>query len=263
MTEYILSFDPGTKNIAYCLIQKDNLEIKSWKVFSIESGTYEGRAKKLMQELDTLKPTDIPNSKISVIVEQQMGINTKTNRICGMLFMYYTINNQNIHKIVQYPAKYKNNYYRWQLGDPQPYKGMVKNKIRWFVNERIGKLKISKTNAHYRSKKTLEEHCRRILRHNQVKESWVEYFESNKSKQDDLADSYVQSLSYIKYPSGNRNKNWLENWDPNTYKEPEPKPLKKKPKKRMSEDMILNPDTGRYVKKTGKIGKKLLKELSA
>ena len=130
MTDYILSFDPGTKNIAYCLLESKTRKIVAWDVLSIEHKSYEGRCRNLNNELNKRKLLkDLPKgSHVSVVIEQQMGINTKTNRICGMLIMYYTINNDLIKKIVHYPAKYKANYYRWKIGDPAPFKGMSKGK---------------------------------------------------------------------------------------------------------------------------------------
>lgn len=264
MSDYLLSFDPGTKNIAYCLIEVATKKIIDWKIFSIASTTYEGRCRNLAKELDKLNPIgNLPEgSKITVIVEQQMGINTKTNRISGMLFMYYVRSNQPIKKIVQYPAKYKNNYYKWEDGDPLPFKGKLIKKGKagkdtYFVNEYVAKL----GTQYNRTKKSCIEHCKRLLKRTNQEQPWIDYFEANKSKQDDLSDGFIQGLSYIDYPNGNNDKNWLKKWDLKIHGLAEPSPPKspKQIKKivQNTDDKILNPATGRYVKKNSKLGIKL------
>ncbi len=269
MSDYVLSFDPGTKNMAYCLLDSQE-NIVDWGVFSIASSTYEGRCKNLAKKLDeiNLLETYLPKGhKVSVVIEQQMGINTKTNRLCGMLFMYYVKSDLRgiVRKIVHYSAKYKNNFYKWMQGDPLPFKGFIIKKKKpvgketYFVNEYVAGLGTKYT----RTKKTGIAHCERLLIRNKQEQKWIKLFEDNKSKQDDLADAYIQGLSYMKYPSGNKDRNWLKNWDLKkhglaTPAPPKPKKVKKKPK----DDEVLNPATGRYVKKTGKIGRNILNQSS-
>jgi hypothetical protein len=181
MEEYIISFDPAVVNMAYCVINIETLKIKSWDKFSIKDSTNEGSCSKLAGHLDRLKLTD--GIKSIILHEQQPRCNVKTINICGQLQMYYVLeklDNPGIKKIVGYHAGNKIKYYIPQEGDePMP-------------TERLAKLKVK----HYRTKQTLIEHCRRILKHNQETE-WLEWFEKQK-KLDDLADSYVMSLSYLK-----------------------------------------------------------------
>jgi hypothetical protein len=211
MIDYLLSFDPGTKNIAYCLIEVKTLKIIKWEVFSIESSTYEGRVISLAKQLDLLNSLNIPGwtgtvrPKIKIVIEQQMGINTKTNRVCGMLLMYYALEkideNPNIpltqgivDGIVHYPAKHKITYYNWKDGDEPFFKTPIKKNDHHFITERIFKLK----KGHYRTKKILIEHCRRILIHNDETQHWKDFFVTNKKKADDLSDSAIQGLMYIR-----------------------------------------------------------------
>jgi hypothetical protein len=51
--KYILSYDPGTVNVAYCLICIDTLKIIKWGLFGIKDSTYEGMALKLAKHLDS------------------------------------------------------------------------------------------------------------------------------------------------------------------------------------------------------------------
>lgn len=180
MAEYILSFDPGTINMAYCLIEISTLKIINWGLFSIKDFTHEGSCTKLAKYLDKLKLTD--NKKIIIVIEQQPKINAKTLCIAGQLQMYYVLekmDNTGIIKIVNYHAKNKIKYYIPAPEDPP-----------W--PERITKLK----KGHYKTKQTLIEHCKRILNHNNETE-WITWF-NNQSKLDDCSDAYVMSLSYIK-----------------------------------------------------------------
>jgi hypothetical protein len=181
MAEYILSFDPGTINMAYCLIHIETLKIADWGVFSIKDSTHEGSCLKLAKKLDLLKLVD--DRKVIVVIEQQPKINAKTLCIAGQLQMYFVLekmDNDGIIKIVNYHAKHKIKYYiPRETDEPWPI--------------RIDKLK----KGHYKTKQILIEHCKRILVHNQESEKWINWFYSQ-PKLDDASDTYVMSLSYIK-----------------------------------------------------------------
>lgn len=184
MSEYIVSFDPAPINMGYCVVNINTLKILDWGKFSIKDSTNEGSCQKLVQQLDITKPTD--NIDCIIVHEHQPRCNIKTITICGQLCMYFVLERMNedhkgkIEKIVGHQARHKINYYQEQPGDkPMPW-------------ERLNKLK----KGHYRTKQILIEHCRRILKQNDDLE-WLEWFEKQ-SKLDDLSDSYVQALSYIK-----------------------------------------------------------------
>ncbi len=184
MSDYILSFDPAIINMSYCLIDIDTEKINKWGNFSIKDSTNEGSCKKLANHLDHLKLTD--DIDVIIIHEQQPRCNIKTITICGQLQMYYILEKMNedapgnIEKIVGYKASQKIKYYEPMPGDePMP-------------TERLDKLK----KGHYKTKQVVIEHCRRILKQNNDLE-WLKWFEKQ-PKKDDLSDSYVQALSYIK-----------------------------------------------------------------
>jgi hypothetical protein len=85
-----------------------------------------------------------------------------------------------IIKVVGYHAKHKLKYYEPRETDvPLPY-------------ERLNKLK----KGHYRHKQIAIEHCRRILQWNNSE--FKEFFEGS-SKKDDLSDSFISALSYIRH----------------------------------------------------------------
>lgn len=181
---YIISFDPAPVNMGYCVVNIDTLKILKWGKFSIKDTTNEGHCKKLVKELDKLKLTDDINCII--VHEQQPRCNIKTITISGQLQMYFVLERMDedhkgsILKIVGHHAKHKINYYKETSEDePMP-------------NERLDKVK----KGHYKTKQILIEHCKRILKQNDDLE-WLEWFEKQKKK-DDIADSYVQALSYAK-----------------------------------------------------------------
>jgi hypothetical protein len=182
MSEYILSFDPGSINMAYCLIEIATLRICKWGIFSIKDSTGEGSAIKLANHLDELKLTD--DIDVTIIFELQPRVNIKTILISGFITMYYAQEKRKldtpgtIEKIVGFHARYKIKYYQPEDGEkPLP--------------PRLDKLK----KGHYRNKQILIEHCRRILpRHNA---DWIPWFESAE-KLDDKSDCMCQALMYIK-----------------------------------------------------------------
>jgi hypothetical protein len=181
----VLSFDPAPINMAYCRVNAETSKIdKHWGLISIKDSTNEGSCQKLAKHLDKLKLTD--DVETIIVHEQQPRCNIKTITICGQLHMYFVlerINEEstgNIRKIVGHHAKHKIKYYEEKPGDePMPL-------------ERLDKLK----KGHYKTKQILIEHCKRLLKQNGDLE-WLKWFEKQKKK-DDLADSYVQALSYIK-----------------------------------------------------------------
>lgn len=180
MSEYILSFDPGTINMAYCIVEIKTLKIIDWGLFSIKDSTKEGMCVKLIKQLDTLNLTRYNNT--TIVIENQPGINKITNNIFGFLLMYYSIEkltDPKIKKIVGYSPKNKNKYYVPREGDePLP--------------ERLNKIK----KGHYRNKQIAIEHCRRILIHNNESQEWIDFFE-NSSKKDDKSDVYLTICAYI------------------------------------------------------------------
>lgn len=183
----VVSFDPAQINMAYCRVNADTLKIdKYWGLMSIKDSTNEGSCQKLINHLDKLKLTNDVES--IVLHEQQPRCNVKTITICGQLQMYFTLERMNedstghIIKIVGHHAKHKIKYYEEKPGDePMPW-------------ERLNKLSKKGT---YKTKQTLIEHCRRLLKQNNEDQKWIDFFENSKKK-DDISDSYVQALSYIK-----------------------------------------------------------------
>lgn len=178
----VLGFDFGTINMAFCLVDVETLKIMNWGLFSIKDSTNEGTCIKLAQQLEKF---DLCKDEYQTIIatEIQPRCNSKTIMISGQLYMFYALQKikekKNILKIVGYHAGNKIKYYVPREGDePMP--------------ERISKLK----NGHYKTKQTVIEHCRRVLKHNNEDKKWIDFFE-NSLKRDDKSDAYISTLSYI------------------------------------------------------------------
>jgi hypothetical protein len=253
--DYTITFDPAPINMGYAKLNKKTGEIVDWGVFSIKDSTNEGSCLKLMKKLDEL---DFNNC--TIVYEQQPRCNSKTISICGQILMYYVLKKKqgyNIDKIVGYHAKNKINYYK---GPPLPDKIMALKK------------------GHYKTKKILVEHCRRILQLRKEDVKWIDFFEKNKKK-DDMADAYVMSLSYMGIPlpsSGlssspiikkqneqkqneqkqNEQKQNEQEQNEQEQNEQEQNTTKKESAK---DEFIINPRTGRYVKRDGKLGQSIIK----
>ena len=77
----------------------------------------------------------------------------------------------------------------------------------------------------------------------------------HRSKADDLADTLIQLQAY-------KFQKWFEGGTPEVLQKRKKRKGKKKEKGEKN-DMILNPQSGRWVKKTGKIGKQLLLKIES
>ena len=180
--EYILSFDVGVKNLAYCLID-NNQKILIWNVINISHSTYEGRCSKLVSELDKIDLNicvDDGDFTITVIIEKQMSKNRTMMIISGQILMYYTLKKKeisNIKKVIYYSPRHKLKCYQFQEGD-EPLK-----KIR------------AKFNTYAYRKNLSKQHCERMIKRNQSKEM-IDFYKNLKAKKDDASDSFLQAVAY-------------------------------------------------------------------
>jgi len=161
----ILSFDIGIKNLAYCILDTESNDILDWNILDC-TGTNETLSViKTLDEYPHLLEADI------VLLEKQPSFNPKMRNISTALYVYFTLRIQHEKnsncKIIFYPAKYK---------------------------LKCCEIKIEhKTKSKYRQNKNLGiVHTRELLN------SHIDFFEKNKKK-DDLADCYLQAISYIKF----------------------------------------------------------------
>lgn len=161
----ILSFDIGIKNLAYCLIDSEDKTILDWYIIDCSD---KNETLKAIQELDTLPhllEADI------VLLEKQPSFNPKMRTMSTALYVYFTLRIQHeqnrLIKILFYAAKYKLKCCDFNIEH--------------------------KTKSKYRQNKNLGiEHTRHLL------VSHKDFFEIHKKK-DDLADCFLQAVSYIKF----------------------------------------------------------------
>jgi hypothetical protein len=193
MGEYMLSWDFGSVNMSYNLINLKTKKIIKWDRFSIKDSTNEGSCLKLAKYLDSAKILDIPNytetekPTVIIVLEQQPRCNVKTICISGQLQMYYVlekmitdtpINACTIKKIVGYHAKFKLKYYEKREGE-----------------EDIDVSNLKK--GHYQNKQLSIKQCAVILKRDNTE--WIDFFNENKAKRDDLSDTLLQNLAYMKF----------------------------------------------------------------
>lgn len=194
---YVLSFDVGTKNLAYCLIS-ENRKILLWNVINISHSSKEGRCNKLIESLDQINyGTPEKNQKsedvfrqIEVIIESQMSRNRIMMEVAAQILMYYAMektgikNNVNsnppvvITKVIMYSPKYKLRAYVREPGD-EPLKPIK-----------------AKLNTYSYRKNQAKQHCGIMIKRNQSEEI-LDIFKKNKAKQDDLSDSFLQAVAYL------------------------------------------------------------------
>jgi hypothetical protein len=247
--DYTITFDPAPINMGYAKLNKKTGEIVDWGVFSIKDSTNEGSCSKLLMKLD-----EFNFNNCTIVYEQQPRCNAKTISICGQILMYYVLKKKqgyNIDKIIGYHAKHKINYYK---GPSLPANIMALKK------------------GHYKTKKILVEQCRRILQLRKEDKKWIDFFEKNKKK-DDMADAYVMSLSYmgIPFPScvpvsvpasvpiiKEQNTHEQNTHEQNTH-EQNTHEQNTANKESTKYELIINPRTGKYVKRDGKLGQSILK----
>lgn len=166
----ILSFDIGIKNLAYSIIEYTDNKwyLLDWYIINCESNNV---VLKLIEELDSLPQfldVDV------VLLEKQPAFNPKMRIISNAIYVYFNLRclhelNKKV-KIIFYSAKHKLNCCSIQLEN--------------------------KTKSKYTNNKKLAiEHTKYILKDD---EKWLNFFSNNKKK-DDLADCFLQALSYFKF----------------------------------------------------------------
>ncbi len=161
----ILSFDVGIKNLAYCMIDSEDNSILDWDVLDCTSTNPTLKILEEFDQLPQLLDADV------VLIEKQPSFNPKMRIISNTLYVYFTLRvkheaSRNI-KIEYYSAKHK-----LRCCD---------------ITE------VFKTKSKYRQNKKLG-----IIHTTHLIKTHQDFFEKSKKK-DDLADCYLQALSYVMF----------------------------------------------------------------
>ena len=158
----LLSIDVGIKNLAMCLIDEKTQIIDEWDVSGVPPEHKDGLYPCLRRHLDE-KPW-VLTPKI-ILIEKQPGQNKKMKSVENFLHAYFIIKLPESETII-YDARHK-------------------------VPDVAGSGK-----ARYRQRKqTAINRCAEMLE-NGVNAKWNPLFKKSKKK-DDLADTYLQALSFI------------------------------------------------------------------
>jgi len=167
---YILSFDIGTKNLAYCYSRDEH--IIKWAVLDIhDKDIYLMTDKCLTLLHETFESKEID----CVLLENQPAQkNPKMKSVQMIVFTYFaykkTVEKTKISKILFQSANNKNKYAKSLNND------------------------VFECKSKYQENKKKAIACAKDL----LPTEWLEYFLIHKKK-DDLADSYLQMLAYINY----------------------------------------------------------------
>jgi len=190
----ILSFDVGIINMAYCIIDNDK-NIHSWNVFSICNGNEIENTIDLIRKLDQwpeILDVDI------VLIEKQPPCNPKMRIVAEsvrsyMIFRGIVDNNKNF-KMKNYSPKHKLSCYTGQM-PPE----LVATPDMLADRSISGKSKL------YRLRKKQSIFHTEKLIADQDKEM-RELYQNAQKKKDDLADSYLQALSWVMFENSAKTK---------------------------------------------------------
>ena len=159
----LLSFDIGIKNLAYCLIDTTDNTILDCNVLDC---TGQNETLRVIEEIDSLSYL---TSADIVLLEKQPSFNPKMRNISTALYVYFLLRIQHeqnrLCKIMFYSPKYKLKCSDIEIEH--------KSKCKYRQNKNLGIV-----------------HTRALLKTHQ------DFFEKHKKK-DDLADCFLQGLSYI------------------------------------------------------------------
>lgn len=182
MNDYIISFDIGIKNLAYCILKQDgdSYDIHDWDIITLINDDEKCNAnkmdvtilgKRLMDRLDEHKEfLEIPN----IVIENQPVLkNPKMKSIQMMVYSYFIIKNRHLpnFNIKLFSARNKLSIYN---GPPVELESKSKNK--------------------YTIRKKLSiEYTKYMIRDH------AEYLEflTNHTKKDDLCDCFIQGACYL------------------------------------------------------------------
>ena len=160
----ILSIDVGIRNLAMCLFDETSSRVVQWDVSGIPPEHTDGLFVSLRKHLDD-RPWVLCAQ--TVLIEKQPDRNKKMKTVENFLHAYCVIKNPGAETIV-YDARFKIP----DVAGP-------------------GKAQYAKR------KKASVDRCRVFLESDEVNADWLPVFDASKKK-DDLADTIMQALSYVR-----------------------------------------------------------------
>lgn len=175
----ILSIDIGTVNMGCCIIDEEEI-IHYWEVVDISGKNDITRCKIMVKKFDKI---ELFKKIDTVVIERQPMLNPKARVIESMVRSYFIIrdiDNEKETKIIVFSPKYKLNIYEGECPD------------------------YSYLKSEYSQRKKLGiYHTSQLIKNKQTN---IQEIFNNSKKKDDLADSYLQALSYLRHEQEKRNK---------------------------------------------------------
>ena len=188
----ILSFDVGIKNLAYCQLDSITADILDWNVIDCSVSKSGNVIVKLIEELENI--LNLLESD-TILIEKQPSFNPQMRIISTAIYVYFTLRlnyeQAKKTKILYYSAKNKlklcYNTESLQNKNKQISDGSLRGKK-------------GKRKSYYYNKKAAIEQTKSFIENkinsNQLYNQYLKFF-NNSKKKDDLADCYLQALSYI------------------------------------------------------------------
>jgi hypothetical protein len=190
-----ISFDIGVKNLAVCILKYDsNITIIDWDVIRLadtkkELKSIDELSERLFMALDEivgkLKVKTMDIIDVVLIENQPSNLNGIMKTVQHIIYTYFSLLKyweNNIHKVefINASHKLKNHSYiplqnEENIVAKKNSKGFTREKYKW-------------------NKATSIYICRQYIDHDSF---LTEYFDNNKKK-DDLSDSFLQAVSYIR-----------------------------------------------------------------
>lgn len=179
----VLSFDIGIINLAFCVLD-DAKKIHKWEVISLCNGTEIENTIDLIKQLD--QRPEILDVDV-VLLEYQPKMNPKMKVVAESVRSYLIfrgiIEKQRNFKLKNYSAKHK----------LKCYDGPLPPELEILPTMMADKTKSGLSKMYRIRKKQAIYHCEML-----IEDKYKEFF-ANSKKKDDLADSYLQALSFFLY----------------------------------------------------------------
>ena len=176
---YTLSFDVGIVNLAYCIFDPVGYKIKNWEIIALENTRdHADLYINLIKQLDNRSQllTDIS----TVLIEKQPSFNPKMRIIAGCLQSYFFIRGV-VDKTPETRIKVIKFF-------------SPKNKLKCYSGPEISIIGKSKSKYSQTKKMGIAICEKKLEEHNEPLE--IKDLFHNSRKKDDLADCYLQVLTY-------------------------------------------------------------------
>lgn len=186
----LIGWDIGIKNLSYCVVEYNDSEYKilDWSIIDLRSDDKKCSKislKELSIELyKKLEKINYFKNFDYVIIENQPVLKNPTMKSIQMiLFSYFSFKSLNV-------PEFKDLLLMNASNKLKVYSGEIEKETL----EKINKLK----SKYSRNKKFSILHTKLIIEDHKInKEKWLDFYNSNKKK-DDLADSFLMILYYLK-----------------------------------------------------------------